>query len=147
VLCALLQHAAGDGEQQAKTRAQHPAQTACFSPFLPSPSPSPALALTNPYPTPNQIVAEYAASAAQLSEDAAVLPTPQMPWQRRGRSEPQERAADGPVDWSALRGSPAKAMQDTLAWVRQEYGAVDAFLEGAGADEAWRRTLLSRNSR
>ena len=59
-----------------------------------------------------------------------------MPWQRR-RSEPQKRADDdGPVDWSALRGSPAKAMQDTLAWVRQEYGAVDAFLEGAGADEA-----------
>ena len=60
----------------------------------------------------------------------------------------KERAKDdGPVDWSALRGSPAKAMQDTLAWVRQEYGAVDAFLEGADADEAWRRTLLSRNSR
>ena len=52
----------------------------------------------------------------------------------------QESAA---VDWSALRGSPAEAMQDTLAWVRREYGAVDAFLEGAGADEAWRRTLLS----
>ena len=92
-------------------------------------------------------MAEYAASAAQLSEEAPTPQMPQMPWQRR-RSEPQERAKDdGPVDWSALRGSPAKAMQDTLAWVRQEYGAVDAFLEGAGADEAWRRTLLSRNSR
>ena len=108
----------------------------------PHPNPHP-----NPNRNPNQIVAEYAASAAQLSEEAPTPQMPQMPWQRR-RSEQQERAAaDGAVDWSALRGSPAKAMQDTLAWVRQEYGAVDAFLEGAGADEAWRRTLLSRNSR
>lgn len=103
VLCALLQHAAGDDEQQ--------------------------------------IVADYAASAAQLSEEAAVQPKVQMPWQKREEEE------DSPtVDWSALRGSPAKAMQDTLAWVRQEYGAVDSFLEGAGADEAWRWTL-NGNSR
>ena len=103
VLCALLQHAAGDDEQQ--------------------------------------IVADYAASAARLSEEAAVQPKVQMPWQKREEEE------DSPtVDWSALRGSPAKAMQDTLAWVRQEYGAVDSFLEGAGADEAWRWTL-NGNSR
>ena len=46
------------------------------------------------------------------------------------------------VDWSAIRGSPPEAMDETFAWIRQEYGAIDTFLASVGCGEEWRRTLL-----
>jgi len=33
------------------------------------------------------------------------------------------------VDWSHFRGSPERAMADTLSWIREEYGSIDAFLD------------------
>eukprot|EP00908_Phaeocystis_cordata_P020680 Transcript_32337.p1 GENE.Transcript_32337~~Transcript_32337.p1 ORF type:complete len:304 (+),score=74.66 Transcript_32337:140-1051(+) len=100
VLAALLQHAAGDSEQQ--------------------------------------IVSDYAASAALLGEEAA----PRARGWRRAKVVESDDGAPK-VDWSALNGSPAQAMAGTLAWVRREYGALDNFLEGAGAGDTWRRTLGS----
>lgn len=46
------------------------------------------------------------------------------------------------VDWSAIRGSPPEAMDETFAWIRYEYGAIDTFLASVGCGEEWRRTLL-----
>ena len=63
-----------------------------------------------------EIVESYAASEALLAG--------------RPRQEAEGRASGG-VDWSALRGAPAIAMTGTLQWLRQEYGAVDLFLEQA----------------
>ena len=33
------------------------------------------------------------------------------------------------IDWSYFRGSPAKAMEETLAWTREQYGSVEGYLD------------------
>lgn len=45
------------------------------------------------------------------------------------------------IDWSYFRGSPARAMEDTLAWTRQQYGSVDGYLDSIGFGEKKRDRL------
>ena len=77
----------------------------------------------------SRIVDEYAISGRLLGHDT---------------EEPPPRQSTEGVDWSVMRGSPPEAMVETLAWIRNEFGAIDLFLEGVGCGEDWRRTLLRK---
>lgn len=93
VLAALLQHAAGDNEQE--------------------------------------IVDAYTRSEHLLSV--------------RSLEQAAGASADGVssgVDWSKLSGSPRKAVLETFQWLRNEYGAIDRYLQLVGCGEEWRRVLL-----
>lgn len=59
-----------------------------------------------------------------------------------GSAGAESEAAEGGVDWSALKGSPPEAMEATLGWIRSEHGAIDTYLESLGCGDEWRRTLL-----
>lgn len=80
------------------------------------------------------LVAEYAASEENIKEFEA----------RTG--EERDSIDKNGVDWSALKGSPPEAMTGTLAWLREEHGSIDGFLQSAlaaeGGLEPWRRQLL-----
>ena len=45
------------------------------------------------------------------------------------------------IDWSYFRGSPTEAMQDTLSWVRKQYGSVEGYLDSISFDEKKRNEL------
>ena len=80
------------------------------------------------------IVENYAASESLLCSERAGQP-------------PKTAAAKNGVDWSALRGSPPEAIQETFSWLRTEFGAIDLFLESVGCGDAWRNTLQSGSLR
>ena len=95
---------------------------------------------------PEKIVEEYALSEVLLGEGGGGgggggggAAAQQSVLQSSSR---QQQHSAG-VDWSALRGSPPAAMEDTLGWVRSKYGAIDSFLEKVGCGEAWRQSLLA----
>ena len=79
-----------------------------------------------------EIVEAYAASEALLGQRS------DEPASREDQDQPG-------VDWSALRGSPPEAMEQTLEWIRVNHGgAIDNFLSSVGCGEDWRQTLLRR---
>eukprot|EP00965_Chrysotila_dentata_P229971 6197509-Pleurochrysis_carterae.AAC.2 len=82
----------------------------------------------------DEIIEAYSMSEAllALSEDAD-----------DSTADDAQAAAQGGVDWSALRGSPPSAMRETLSWIRQEYGAIDYLLASMGCENEWRKTLLA----
>ena len=66
----------------------------------------------------------YAVSEVLLGEDRNIAD--------KGASS---ASTSGLVDWSRLRGSPRKAMEETLSWTAQEYGSVNNYLElGCGVN-------------
>ena len=74
----------------------------------------------------DEIVASYAASEALLEQGGGV-------------AQPEPRREGEGVDWSALRGSPPQAMEQTLAWLDDEFGGggaagsgIDRYLDGCG---------------
>lgn len=82
------------------------------------------------------VVEEYARSAGLLTAHA------------RARGEPggePEAGRRGGMDWSALRGTPPEAMEETLAWLRREHGSVDGYLDRIGVDAACRAELRGRS--
>eukprot|EP00587_Corethron_hystrix_P008949 CAMPEP_0113320486 /NCGR_PEP_ID=MMETSP0010_2-20120614/14290_1 /TAXON_ID=216773 ORGANISM="Corethron hystrix, Strain 308" /NCGR_SAMPLE_ID=MMETSP0010_2 /ASSEMBLY_ACC=CAM_ASM_000155 /LENGTH=295 /DNA_ID=CAMNT_0000178307 /DNA_START=154 /DNA_END=1041 /DNA_ORIENTATION=- /assembly_acc=CAM_ASM_000155 len=48
------------------------------------------------------------------------------------------------IDWSYFRGSPANAMEETLNWIRQRYGSVEAYLDIIAFDSQ-KRSRLQQN--
>ena len=58
---------------------------------------------------------------------------------------PSQAGRRGGVDWSALRGTPPEAMEETLAWLRREHGSVDGYLDRIGVDAACRAELRGRS--
>ena len=48
------------------------------------------------------------------------------------------------VDWSRLRGSPAAAMEETLAWLDATHGGAAAYLASAGVPAACLARLRAR---
>jgi len=77
-----------------------------------------------------EIVAGYAVSGALLGGDDA------KPASRDGM-----KPGDG-VDWGLFRGSPAPAMEDTLAWLDDTYGSPSDYLAKAcGFDESRQASL------
>ncbi len=45
------------------------------------------------------------------------------------------------IDWSYFRGSPAKAMEETLAWTREQYGSVEGYLDAISFGKEKRKNL------
>ena len=66
-----------------------------------------------------EIVHAYALSGSQLGEGEGYYTAKDKINDGRG----------GLIDWSYFRGSPAKGMEETLAWTRKTYGSVEAYLD------------------
>ena len=45
------------------------------------------------------------------------------------------------IDWSYFRGSPTKAMEETLAWTREQYGSVEGYLDAISFGKEKRESL------
>lgn len=77
---------------------------------------------------PAEIIQSYGVSGELLGESAAT-----------DASDKQSSSAF--VDWSHFRGSPEQAMKDSMAWVQETYGSLDAYLDFIGFPAAYRRDL------
>lgn len=56
-------------------------------------------------------------------------------WRDDDQGASSKSSSGGTVDWSHFRGSPPSAMADTLEWIRQRYGSVDAYLDSISFGE------------
>mmetsp|Transcript_2755 Transcript_2755/g.7582 ORF Transcript_2755/g.7582 Transcript_2755/m.7582 type:complete len:354 (-) Transcript_2755:45-1106(-) len=56
-------------------------------------------------------------------------------------SDNDSSSSTSTIDWSYFRGSPADAMEDTLAWIRDQYGSVEAYLDSISFGEEKRNGL------
>lgn len=45
------------------------------------------------------------------------------------------------IDWSYFRGSPAETMEETLTWIREQYGSVEGYLDSISFGEEKRSGL------
>mmetsp|Transcript_28729 Transcript_28729/g.43826 ORF Transcript_28729/g.43826 Transcript_28729/m.43826 type:complete len:293 (-) Transcript_28729:1833-2711(-) len=77
------------------------------------------------------IIEAYSLSGDLLGEGAVQSPS-------KGNSK------NGMIDWSFFRGSPASAMQDTLRWIRQRNGSVEAYLDTILFSSRQRQMLRER---
>lgn len=95
------------------------------------------------------MVHEYARSGALLGGEEAITTS------NKGGGSPSNNNGGSHgfssffVDWGEFRGSPASAMEETLGWLRTEYGSVEGYLNDHVGFEAKQReqlgTLLLRN--
>ena len=93
------------------------------------------------------MVHEYARSGALLGGEEAATSSSKGVGSASKNNGANGFSSSG-VDWGKFRGSPATAMEETLAWLRMEYGSVDAYLNHHVGFEAMQhqqlRTLLRK---
>ena len=78
-----------------------------------------------------EIVQAYALSASNLGEGEGYYTS----------KDKINDGSNGLIDWSYFRGSPAKGMEETLAWTRKTYGSVEAYLDAASFDSSKRNSF------
>ncbi|VEU37733.1 unnamed protein product [Pseudo-nitzschia multistriata] len=83
--------------------------------------------------TDRDMVESYALSGSNIGE---------LPNQTRaGDGGDSSSSSSSTIDWSYFRGSPASAMEDTLAWTRRNYGSVEGYLDSICFGEEKRAQL------
>jgi len=77
-----------------------------------------------------EIVDAYALSGELLGE----LPN-------QSKDSDDSSSSTSTIDWSYFRGSPAETMEDTLVWIREQYGSVEGYLDSISFGEKKRSEL------
>lgn len=77
-----------------------------------------------------EIVDAYALSGELLGE----LPN-------QSKDSDDSSSSTSTIDWSYFRGSPSEAMEETLSWIRGQYGSVEGYLDSISFGEEKRAQL------
>ena len=83
----------------------------------------------------------------QQSSDASIVDAYALSGELLGELPNQTKDSDdnssssSMIDWSYFRGSPAEAMEETLAWTQEQYGSVGGYLDSISFGEEKREEL------